>query len=64
MGDTDNLPGAGQVGFGIDGVEDDKEVEIDLAQIHCQRAPDLIGIVLSISQSYIGDECLYTPRIG
>ncbi|MDP1465708.1 hypothetical protein, partial [Klebsiella pneumoniae] len=28
------LPGAGQVGFGVDRVEDDKEVEVDLDQIH------------------------------
>ncbi len=34
LGDADNLPGASQVGFGVDRVEDDKEVEIDLAQIH------------------------------
>ncbi len=34
LGDADDLPGAGQVGFGVDRVEDDEKVEVDLAQIH------------------------------
>ncbi|MNF92489.1 hypothetical protein D3C84_751350 [compost metagenome] len=34
LGNAHNLPGAGQVGFGVDRVEDDEKVEIDLAQIH------------------------------
>ena len=38
LGDADNLPGAGQVGFGIDGVEDDEQVEVDLGEIHLYRS--------------------------
>ncbi len=34
LGDADNLSGASQVGFGVDGIKDNKEVEVDLAQIH------------------------------
>ena len=28
LGDVDDLSGTGQIGFGVDGVEDDEEVEI------------------------------------
>ncbi len=34
LGNADNLSGAGQVGFGVDGVEDNEKVEIDLVQVH------------------------------
>jgi len=60
LGDADNLSGAGQVGFGVDGIEDDKQVEIDLVQVHVRT---LSGWVLSC-RSYIGDECLYTRKIA
>jgi hypothetical protein len=59
LSDADNLPGARQVGLGVDGIEDDKQVEVDLVQIHFTHAPQVVGI----SGSYIGDECLYTARI-
>ena len=59
LSNADDLPGAGQVGLGVDGIEDDKEVEIDLVEIHYTLALQVVGI----SGSYIGDECLYTMRI-
>ena len=34
LGDADDLPGAGQVGFAVDGIENDEQVEIDLARCH------------------------------
>jgi hypothetical protein len=34
-GDADDLAGAGQIGFSVDGVKHNKKIEIDLAQVHC-----------------------------
>ncbi|MNT06082.1 hypothetical protein D3C72_1407340 [compost metagenome] len=34
LGNADNLPGTGQVGFGVDGIEDDEQIQVDLAQVH------------------------------
>jgi len=54
LGDADNLPGAGQVGFGVDGVEDDKQIEIDLVQVH-----DALALVIgkeNAPRSYIAYE--------
>ena len=34
LGNADDLSGAGQVGFGVDRVEDDEQVQIDLAEVH------------------------------
>lgn len=61
LGDADDLPGAGQVGFGVDRIEDDEKVEVDLAQIHCAALLflDLVRCrkAMRISETYIGDEC-------
>ncbi|MCY1359365.1 hypothetical protein D9M69_459330 [compost metagenome] len=46
LGDADDLAGAGQVGLGVDGVEDDEEIEVYLVQIHAGRAPR--GLFLSV----------------
>lgn len=35
LGDADDLPGTGQVGLGVDGIEDDEKIQIDLVQVHC-----------------------------
>ena len=34
LGDADDLPGAGQVGFGIDRIEHDEQVQVDFVQVH------------------------------
>ncbi|MCY1413867.1 hypothetical protein D9M71_293040 [compost metagenome] len=47
LGDADDLPGTGQVGFGIDRVEHDEQVEVDFTEVHA-AAP----LVLVVGRSY------------
>ena len=39
LSDADDLSGTGQVGLGVDGVEDDEEVQVHLGQVHAGSAP-------------------------
>lgn len=54
LGDADNLPGAGQVGFGVDRIEHDEQVEVDLAEVHGRRS------LLELSADHISVMNVYT----
>ncbi len=53
LGDADDLPGAGQVGFGIDRIEHDEQVEVDLAEVHGRRSLlELLADHISVMNVY------------
>ncbi|MNR19397.1 hypothetical protein D3C85_1361860 [compost metagenome] len=60
MSDADDLPGTGQVGFGVDGIEDDEEVQVDLAQVHGLRSCCVFLAVVSVD--HISVMNVYTRR--
>ncbi|MCY1177661.1 hypothetical protein D9M73_179770 [compost metagenome] len=59
LSDADDLPGSGQVGFGVDGIEDDEEVQVDLAQIHGLRSCCVFAVA---SADHISVMNVYTRR--
>ena len=34
----EGLPGTGQVGFGVDRIENDEQIQVDLVQVHGHRS--------------------------
>ncbi|MNH00354.1 hypothetical protein D3C79_595440 [compost metagenome] len=54
LGNADDLPGAGQVGFGVDRIEHDEQVEVDLAEVHGRRS------LLELSADHISVMNVYT----